>query len=296
MSKRKYQAAIPKPRQLINLSSPHSQGSWGQPLFLWSSTSAHQYRAVGNQASAPVGLFVGHLTGNYQQQAFSPGNAFSSQPLQSFSAVALPTAPANSPHVQSNWLNRTLLPYRFFLWKLGGMDMTREQREKKPPGKSLFGRVKLILLVSSFLGLGSLNIATLINDQLHTASYSVLQRVLGAALADARLEKILSHSPSVERKRDVAVATEALRTEKTQLTSRNHELTSDNHKLTNKHAELEKSHKDISTKHADLKATNIKQAAVAGVSPRKSQRDRRRPQPEISRHLAVRQFRFWVPP
>lgn len=140
---------------------------------------------------------------------------------------------------------------------------TEEQRERKPPGKSLFGRVKLILLVSSFLGLGSLNIATLINDQLHTASYSVLQRVLGAALADARLEKILSHSPSVERKRDVAVATEALRAEKTQLTSRNHELTSDNHKLTNKHAELEKSHKDISTKHADLKATNIKQAAVA---------------------------------
>ena len=140
---------------------------------------------------------------------------------------------------------------------------TEEQREKKPPGKSLFGRVKLILLVSSFLGLGSLNIATLINDQLHTASYSVLQRVLGAALTDATLEKFLSHSPSVERKRDVAVATEVLRAEKTQLTSRNHELTSSNHKLTNKHAELERSHKDISTKHTDLKATNIKQAAVA---------------------------------
>lgn len=144
------------------------------------------------------------------------------------------------------------------------MDITtEEQQEKKPQGKSPFSRVKLVLLVSSFLGLGSLNIATLISDQLHAASYSVLQRVLGAALTDATLERLLSHSPSVKRKRDVAVATEVLRAEKTQLTSKNHELTSKNHKLDNKHAELERSHKDISTKHAELKATNIKQATVA---------------------------------
>ena len=71
---------------------------------------------------------------------------------------------------------------------------------------SLSKQIKKWLLAAALLILVSMNIATLINDSFHTAAFSALGAALGYTLAD----KILSRSPTVNRKNDVASATKEL--------------------------------------------------------------------------------------
>ena len=140
--------------------------------------------------------------------------------------------------------------------KMSEMNSVNQPKENSANRKTFFSRAKSLLLISSLLGLGSLNIATLLSDELHASGYNLLRSVLGTALADSTLEKLLSHSSSIKRKRDVAIATAALIDEKSALTSRNKTLT-------DKHIELETSHHEVSKQHAELKTRNAKQALVA---------------------------------
>lgn len=62
--------------------------------------------------------------------------------------------------------------------------------------------IKVFLLITSFFGLASFNVATLISDQIHTAGYNMLASILRSTLPDAALEKLLRNSSTVQRKID----------------------------------------------------------------------------------------------
>lgn len=126
------------------------------------------------------------------------------------------------------------------------MDATVEQireQEQKPKLKSasLWKRIKNVLLLSSFLGLISANIATLVSDSLHTAAFDTLKSFLGYALTDTALTRVLGQSPTVRRNDDVAVKTK-------ELVDKNTRLTRNNSELEEKHAKLKtESDKKIKT-------------------------------------------------
>lgn len=63
--------------------------------------------------------------------------------------------------------------------------------------------IKEFLLITSFFGLASFNVATLISDQIHTAGYNILASILKSTLPDAALEKLLRNSSTVQRKMDL---------------------------------------------------------------------------------------------
>lgn len=141
------------------------------------------------------------------------------------------------------------------------MEYTEQQSVPKLRASS-WKRAKIGILIFSFLGLGSLNIATLLSDELHAAGYNLLKVVLGSALTDATLTRVLSHSTAEKRKSDIAVATKTLIDEKASLTA-------SNRNLADRHATLERTHKDVSEKHIKLQNSSAKQAAVvSNVSKR----------------------------
>jgi hypothetical protein len=56
--------------------------------------------------------------------------------------------------------------------------------------------LKLLLIILSLLGLGSLNVLTLLNDKAHAAGFNFLKSILTPSLADATMNRLLSQSPS----------------------------------------------------------------------------------------------------
>ncbi len=109
--------------------------------------------------------------------------------------------------------------------------------------------VTLLMLV-----LVALNVATLINDGVHTAVYDGLKRVLGTMIAAELLDTLLSHSPISTRPTDIQKATARLRTEITQLKHSNEALDSANRSLKAKHEKLSADHDDLRSRHAKLDA------------------------------------------
>lgn len=89
----------------------------------------------------------------------------------------------------------------------------------------------LIAMVVVLLGL---NIATLTNDRVHEAGYSMLERVLGIALSAAALGDFLANSPS---KKHQALSTA--------------------------HSDLQSKHKKLAVDHDGLKGQSLKRAQVA---------------------------------
>lgn len=89
-------------------------------------------------------------------------------------------------------------------------------------------------LIAMVVGLLGLNIATLTNDRVHEAGYSMLERVLGIALSAAALGDFLANSPS-----------------------KKHQA------LSNEHADLQGKHKKLAVDHEGLKAQSLKRAQVA---------------------------------
>lgn len=78
------------------------------------------------------------------------------------------------------------------------------------PGQT-WRRTKGVLIASAILGLVATNIATLISEDAHTASYEALSSALHALpLAEPILSSLLGSSPSAVRARDVQVATATL--------------------------------------------------------------------------------------
>ncbi|MDV6341823.1 hypothetical protein R2083_05265 [Nitrosomonas sp. Is35] len=122
------------------------------------------------------------------------------------------------------------------------VEQIREQEQKpKLKSASLWKRIKNVLLLSSFLGLISANIATLVSDSLHTAAFNTLKSFLGYALTDTALTRVLGQSPTVKRNDDVAVKTK-------ELVDKNTRLTRNNSELEEKHAKLKmESDKKIKT-------------------------------------------------
>ena len=115
------------------------------------------------------------------------------------------------------------------------------EQEPKSRSPSLWKRMRNILLLSSFLGLLSFNIATLINDTLHTSAFNVLSSVLGNALGNL----MLSHSPTVMRRQEVE-----------KLTKEKKELIKDNTTLQEKHTKLKTESKEVAVKTKELADKN----------------------------------------
>lgn len=89
-------------------------------------------------------------------------------------------------------------------------------------------------LIAMVVGLLALNIATLTNDRVHSAGYSLLERALGVALSAAALGDFLANSPSKKHRA-----------------------------LSNEHADLQGKHKKLAVDHEGLKAQSLKRAQVA---------------------------------
>ncbi len=94
-----------------------------------------------------------------------------------------------------------------------------------------------MLFIAPIIGLGSLNVLTLINDQAHAAGVSFLKAVLAPALAEATMSRLLSHSP------------------------------------TEKYGTLEKSHRALESKHVELKKLSAARSQVVkNISTRVARR------------------------
>lgn len=125
---------------------------------------------------------------------------------------------------------------------------TTFQKEQKLKNPSLWKRAKTVLLILPFLGIVASNIAMLVSDSFHTTAFNTLKSVLGYALDDTTLTRLLSHSPTAVRTTDVAVKTR--------------EWTDKNTRLTKNNTELEEKHSKLNTESAK------KAGAVQKVSKR----------------------------
>jgi len=64
------------------------------------------------------------------------------------------------------------------------------------PKRVLWRIFKKLLIVAVMLGLGALNVLTIVNDQAHAAGFNFLKSVLTPLVKEASLSKLLSHSPT----------------------------------------------------------------------------------------------------
>ena len=115
--------------------------------------------------------------------------------------------------------------------------------------------VRNLMVAFSLLGLGALNILTLVNSQIHDVGYGAIKAILSSSVGQAVLSRILSNSPTANRRKDVAITTKVLSDEKSILSA-------SNKSLVEKHAVLEKSQKEIVAKNAELTRTSAARAAT----------------------------------
>ena len=59
---------------------------------------------------------------------------------------------------------------------------------------------KTLLIVAVILGLGTLNVLTIVNDKAHTTGFNFLKSVLTPLVTEANLSRMLSHSPTQKYK------------------------------------------------------------------------------------------------
>lgn len=115
---------------------------------------------------------------------------------------------------------------------------------------------KAILIVSTLLGLVSLNVLTLLNDAIHAAGYNALRAILAPALSDAALSRMLSDSPTAVRKREVKTATKAFANE-------NARLAASNKTIEKKRIALEKANIQIRAENSKLKSITEERSLTA---------------------------------
>lgn len=116
--------------------------------------------------------------------------------------------------------------------------MQHQSSESKSGFASSLWRIsKVLLFIAPILGLGSLNVLTLINDQAHATGVSFLKVVLAPALAEATISRLLSHSTSA------------------------------------KYGALERSHQALESKHVELKKVSAARSQVVkSISTRVARR------------------------
>jgi hypothetical protein len=140
-----------------------------------------------------------------------------------------------------------------------------EEYRPSPPksGSTVWRNLKKMAVIASFLGLGALNVLTLVNDNIHAAAYGVVKMVVANSFVEAigrffSSNPILINSPTNKRNLAINVGTEKLLAEKAMLIAANRTLE-------NKHEILAKSHKMLEEKHktstAALKTFSSKVAA-----------------------------------
>jgi hypothetical protein len=95
-------------------------------------------------------------------------------------------------------------------------------------------------LIAAVVGLLALNVATLTNDKVHSAGYSMLERVLGVALSAAALGDLLANS-----------------------SSKKHQV------LSSEHAALQGKHKKLAVDHNGLKTLSMNRANVARAASKR---------------------------
>lgn len=120
----------------------------------------------------------------------------------------------------------------------------------------VWGRSKTFLIVSTLLGLSSLNVLTLLNDAVHAAGYSAIRAILASALPDAALSKMLMDSPTAKRKREIATATKLFARE-------NAKLAASNKAIEQARMDAELAKKKIAAEHVELKRASEQQALTA---------------------------------
>lgn len=122
--------------------------------------------------------------------------------------------------------------------------MTNTNIDNTTPGPSrlnLFSGIRRYSLAAAVVGLLTSNVATLLHDDAHSLGFRVLQSLLGMLpLIDAH--KVVQHSPTVKRTKDVEIATTQLKADRDLLAA--------------KHSKLE-------TEHQDLKTRAKRQAEIA---------------------------------
>lgn len=104
--------------------------------------------------------------------------------------------------------------------------METEQRIKNAIGP--WRRLKVWTVLVGFAALISLNVATLLNDEIHSLGFRALQSVLGIAVSDAVLARVTAHSTTAKRRADVAIATATLSQEQLRLNKENADLKAKN--------------------------------------------------------------------
>lgn len=129
---------------------------------------------------------------------------------------------------------------------------TEVQADSVKPKRRL---ARTLVVTVLLLGLGAMNILTLINGQIHDAGYGVIRAILSSSVGDVVLSRILSSSPTANRRKDVATATKVLSDEKSILSA-------SNRSLVEKHAVLEKSQKEVVAKNAELTRTSAARAVT----------------------------------
>ena len=66
--------------------------------------------------------------------------------------------------------------------------------------RMLWRSFKTLLIVAVMLGLGALNVLTLVNDQAHATGFNFLKSVLTPLVSEAKLSRLFSHSPTQKYK------------------------------------------------------------------------------------------------
>lgn len=120
--------------------------------------------------------------------------------------------------------------------------------------------VRNSVIMLAFLGLVAFNVLTLVSAKIHDASYNALKGILYSAVGEATFSSLLRSSPTVVRRRETEIATNALLQEKSILLASNKLLLLKNNVL-------EVSLKDSSTRNTELARTSeIRAASVQKFS------------------------------
>jgi len=128
--------------------------------------------------------------------------------------------------------------------------------------KNFWHKAKWWLIVLAMIGLGTLNILSLVSESIHEAGYRAIKTALTFAVADEMVSRLLRDSPTVKRKSDVVVATKSLSEE-------NSMLAASKRALDIKHVSLEKFNQEIKSKNAELtRVSAIRSASAQKISKR----------------------------
>jgi len=133
-------------------------------------------------------------------------------------------------------------------------------------GSAIWGKTGTFILILSLLGMGSLNVATLTSEQVHTNGFNFLKLVLGSVLAEVMLNKLLESSPTVQKTRSVDAATKAIAAEREILAGKHAKLSKDHNDLTEKNRKVMAEHEQL--KRVSETRSAAAQKASQRIAPR----------------------------